>query len=290
MKITRLLISIMLFASLGMISGCGDDDESASAANGGGSSGNGNLGDSTPTGRITADGFYVLYDPAVPSVFDEALNFTQESVTITAFAEDINDLVEVNGQTVNFKAEWGGWLDERDSCVISNGSCSVTWVSGDPTSAPGSCRVAITAYTVGEESFFDADDDGEFDAFDQATVAFNSDLEEPFLDINGNGVYDALVISPENKGELIDIINFDGTTPDAKSGDHDSGNTLYDGSRCATDNAAACSGRESIIIHARSTLLIQEPFNEDTLEDRNFNGIPGEENINNCGSDPAITF
>jgi hypothetical protein len=294
MSITNKLTIILLAGSLGLLSGCGDDEDSLStAANGGGSSNTGSLGDSTPTGRITADGFYVLYDPAIADVFDDQLNFAQTSVVITAFAEDLNDLVEISGQEVNFRAEWGGWLDERDSCVMADGFCSVTWISGDPSTAPGSCRVAITAYTNGEESFFDSDDDGVFDAADQAALAFNlsnADLQEPFLDINGNGSFDSSVISPELKGELIDIINFDGTTPGAKSGDHDAGNTLYDGSRCAADNAAACSGRESMIIHARSTLLIQSPFNEGAGEDRNFNGITDEENINNCGTDPAITF
>jgi len=280
MKIARKITPLLLIAPLVLLAGCSDDEDTAAAANGGGGTSNGNLGDSTPTGRITADGFYVLYDPAIPAVFDDELAFTYETVVITAFAEDINGLVEVNGQTVNFKAEWGGWLDERDSCVISNGSCTVTWVSGDPTTAPGSCNVAITAYTVGEESFFDADDDGEFDAADQAAVPFIADLEEPFLDVNSNGTFDGGIFTAELKGELIDIINFDGTTPDVKSGDHDAGNTLYDGSRCAADNTAVCSGRDSMIIHTRSNLLIQEPFAD--ADDLDSDGDT-DELINFCG-------
>lgn len=290
MNLAKLLLLNVLFLSLGLMSGCSDDDDPSAAANGGTSTNDGSLGDSTPTGRITADGFYVLYDPADPEIFDDQIAYTQNSVVITAFAEDINDLVEVSGQDVNFRAEWGGWLDDRDSCEISNGSCSVTWISGDPATAPGSCVVAITAWTTGEEAFFDADDDRLFDAADHAAVPFNGDLEEPFLDINSNGTFDAAIFTPELKGELIDIINFDGTTPGSSSGDHDSGNNRYDGSRCAADNAAQCSGRDSMIIHTRSFLRIQEPFNESGGEDINGNGTPDEENILYCGSNPAVTY
>ena len=281
MKINRLLLTIMLLASLGMVSGCGDDDEAATAAGGGGSSSNGDLGDSTPTGRISADGFYMLFDPAIPSVFDEDRNYTQESVVITAFAEDVNDLVEFGGQTVNFKAEWGSWLDERDSCVISNGSCSVTWRSGDPATAPGSCFVAITAWTVGEESFFDANDNGVFDA----TETFN-DLEEPFLNINYvqnwniplDLTYTPGISTVELVGELIDITDFNGPGL-SLPGDHDSGNGLYDGSLCASGNPQ-CSGRESMIIHTRSNLLIQEPFTDSDDLDADSDT---DENITFCG-------
>jgi len=68
-----------------------------------------------------------------------------------------------------------------------------------------------------------------------------------------------------------------------KSGDHDTGNLLYDGSRCAADNTAMCSGRESMIIHTRSNLLIQEPFDETGGDDINGNGTPDETGINFCG-------
>lgn len=284
MKTANILTTGLLIASIGLLPGCSDEADSATTANGGSSS-NGNLGDSTPTGRIAADGFFVLYDPAIPPVFDSDRNFSAQDVTITAFADDVNDLAEVSGQTVNFKAEWGSWLDERDSCVMDNGSCSVTWRSGDPFTAPGSCRVAITAWTTGEESFFDFDDDGLFEASDHAVVPF-SDLQEPFLDINGNGSFDGAIATVESVGELIDIIDFDGTTPGVKSGDHDAGNTQYDGSLCATGNALCNTSRTSMIIHTRSTLLIQEPFDEASGEDTNGNGTTDETDINFCGSNP----
>lgn len=287
MKIANIFTTGFLIASIGLLSGCSDEADSATTANSGGSTNNGSLGDSTPTGRIAADGFFILYDPGTSEVFDSDLNYIQQSVVVTALADDVNDLVEVSGQTVNFRTEWGQWLDDRDSCVLENGSCSVTWRSADPATAPGSCRVAITAWTTGEEAFFDADDDGLFEASDNAVQSF-SDLPEPFLDINSNGSFDggATVVTVELVGELIDIIDFDGTTPGTKNGQHDVGNNLYDGSQCATGNALCNTSRTSMIIHTRSSLLIQTPFNEATAEDINGNGTFGESNINFCGTNP----
>ena len=203
-------LSLAFIASLSVVlsSGCSDEHVYSSlneldAAAGGGTGNTGDLGDSTPTGRITADGFFVLYDPAVPEVFDSNLSYTQQTVNITVFAEDVNDLVELNGQTVNFRAEWGAFLNDRDSCDLVNGQCTVTWRSGDPSTAPGSCQVAITAWTTGEEAFFDANDNGLFDVGE-----LHDDLEEPFLDINESTIFDGAIATTELVGELIDIMNF----------------------------------------------------------------------------------
>lgn len=272
MNKTNLFLTVALIIPFLMTAGCSDDEDSVTTSGGGN---NGSLGDSTPTGRITADGFFVLYTPGVAPVFDSKINFIGTEVIITAFADDVNDLVIVSGQTVNFATEWGTFLDEKDSCVLDEGQCSVVWRSGDPGTAPGSCRVAITAWTTGEEFFFDENDNGLFDS----TESFFRDLQEPFLDINGNGSFDSAIATAEFVGEIIDIINFDGTTPGSRSGDHDLGNGLYDGSLCASGNSQ-CNTRTSMIIHTRSTLLIQEPFAD--ADDLNGNGNT-EEEINFCG-------
>lgn len=285
MKIKTIFSAGLLISSIGLMSGCSDEADSATTAGTGASTENGSLGDSTPTGRITADGFHFLFDPPVPEAFDSEGNFTLQSVVITAFADDVNDLGEVSGQTVNFKAEWGSWLEERDSCVLSNGTCSVTWQTGARDSAPGSCRVAITAWTTGEETFFDANGNGLFEASDNAVIPF-TDLEEPFLDIDDSNTFDGSISTAELVGELIDIINFDGTTPGARSGDHDSANGLYDGSLCAAGNALCNPARTAMIIHHRSNLRIQAFFDETGGEDINGNGIPDETDINFCGSNP----
>lgn len=276
MKTANLRFSIALLLPLIFLSGCSEDEDSATATAGSGSS-DGNLGASTPTGRITADGFYILYNPAVPAVFDDDLSFQQQEVTVTVFADDVNDLLVTSGQTVNFRTEWGSFIGtNRDSCVIENGECSVTWRSGDPGTAPQDCRVALTAWTSGEEAFFDANDNGQFDQSETLI-----DLEEPFLSINTNvnDSWDAALSTFEGVGELIDIDGFDGST--GRNGTHDSGDNLYTGTLCASGNTR-CSGRTSMIIHYRSELLIQDPFNEASGEDINGNGTAEEQNINFC--------
>jgi hypothetical protein len=253
-KVNFYFLTLVVVTTL--LAGCSDDETVASSTNGGGTN-TGSLGDSTPTGKIDANSFHFLYDPAIPPVINSvSLAYTQQEVTISVFADDINDL-RVEGQTVNFATEWGTWLDELDSCVITNGQCSVVWRSENPSTHPADCLVAITAWTTGEESFVDFNRNGQFDVTDTLF-----DLEEPYLDVNSNGAFDAAVFSLGGEPELIDIINFDGTTPGTANGSHDNGNNLYEGSRCAANNTARCSGRTSIMIHQRQNLLIQEPFTD----------------------------
>jgi hypothetical protein len=248
----------------------------------GGAAGNNALGASDPTGKLTADGFFLLYDPADPEVFNDERAYTQQEVTITINANDVNDLEEVSGQTVNFRTEWGSWKGV-DSCQLEDGRCSVVWVSGDPATAPQDCFVAMTAYAVGEETYFDANDNS---LLESTEVFF--DLEEPFLDVNGNRVFDSTAVTLELVGELIDIENFDGTTPDSSNGMHDSGDGLYTGSQCAPTNNN-CTSRTSMVIHTRSQLRIQDPFDEPDGEDTNGNSVTDEEDILFCNVTPYPT-
>ena len=276
MKITRFFHLFALLIMAALISACSDQPvftPGSSQSSGGGSGGSGSLGPSQPTGKINAAGFYILYDPAEPIIFNSDLSYQQQNVTITVFAEDINDLTQLNGQVVNFKTEWGGWLDQKDSCVITNGQCSVTWRSGKPSTAPQDCYVAFTAWAQGEEPFFDENGNGLFDQNESFV-----DYEEPFLNINTNinSTFDANVFTFEGVGELIDIVDFDGRN--GHDYVHDAGDGKYTGSYCAPGNTR-CSGRTSMIIHYRSELLIQSPFTDSN--DINGNGNTTEK-INFC--------
>jgi len=280
MKTKHFIGSLAILLSLGLLSACSQDD--AASATAGGSAGNdsssgngGQIGNSQQTGKIAADGFYILFDK-VPEVLDSDLNFTQQDVTITVFADDINDLEDVDGWTVSFKTEWGTFLDDKDSCVLKNGSCSVRWSSGSPATVPGSCFVAFTAWSVGEENFADTNDSGKLDPGE-----FFFDIEEPFLDIDGNGTYSAAIYTLEGVPELIDVSGFNGSS--GRNGVHDAGNTLYDGSFCASNNTASCSGRKSVVIHYRTSLPIQRPFTDE--DDLDGDGDTSEQ-IRYCGSNP----
>jgi hypothetical protein len=277
MNTTKIGIILLLVLGYGSLAGCGEDVKTSSSAGSSGSTTNsGSLGASTPTGIITADGFYLLQDPIPLEVFNSDIQYSQKEAVITAFADDFNDLVITSGQTINFKTEWGTFVDS-DSCVVENGQCSVTWRSGAPATAPSDCEVAITAWTYGEETFFDANDNNKFDQ----TEAF-IDVEEPFLDINGNGVFDAGIATYELIGEFIDIINFTGTTPGATNGMHDGADGKYTGSLCASGNTL-CTTNTSMIIHARYPLYIQSKFDEPAGEDIDGDTVTGETGIRYCG-------
>ncbi len=283
MNAKKLMNPLVILISVGLMTACSQDDTASAAAGGGGGRGNdsssgnnGHIGNSQQTGKISADGFYFLFDNAEPEVLSEKLEFTRQEVKITAFADDINDLQDVNGWTVSFKTEWGAFVDDKDSCVLENGSCSVTWASGSPATVPGSCYVAFTAWAVGEEFFADTNDNGLLDSGENFY-----DAEEPFLDIDESGSYTASIYSTEGVAELIDVANFNGSG--GRNGTHDGGNNLYDGSFCASNNSASCSGNHSVVVHFRVSLPIQKRFTDS--DDLDGDGDTAEE-IRYCGPNP----
>jgi len=134
-----------------------------------------------------------------------------------------------NGTNVLFNAE-GGQIDP--TCTTVDGGCEVRWRSSNPRPANG--RITLLARTIGDESFIDANGDGQYS---QGEVF--SDLPEAFRDDNENGQYDP--------GEFFSDAN--------SNGRFDPPNGVYDGLLC---NATIC-GRSSTteirddIVHVMST-------------------------------------
>jgi hypothetical protein len=297
-----LLAGFGAFFFMGLLNGCSNDDGSATTSTQASTSttsttsttttaaqatepNNQSLTGSTPTGIITADGFFMLFNPGVPAVIDTPVRvdpgpfglrfpYTETSVTITIRGDDINDL-EVAGQRVKFKTEWGTFVD-GDSCLMENNSCQVTWRSGNPATVPQDCSVAITAMVIGEESFDDLDGDNQFDS--NETVS--TDLSEPFLDINGDGIYTPGLVTFEGVAEIIDIDNQTGATPG--DGAHNAADGLYTGTPCATGNPQ-CTSNSSMVIHTRARILIQERFDEQD-DDLNNDGDSTDKNVNYCSN------
>ncbi len=254
--------SLSLVLSCAILSGCSDDTSTAASVNGSSSS-SGSLGPSTQTGIITHRDFHILYDNPIPEIFDDEGAYVQTTIVISVHADDINDL-NVSGQVINFATEWGKWSGESgDSCVLVDGSCSVSWTSGDPGFAPADCQVSFTAWANGEERFSDENDSGFFDVGEDFSDAY--DLEEPFLDINENGIYDDPGCNTDGICEMIDIVNFTGDTPGTTNGIHDPDDGFYNGSLCADvgANPLCTSSATSTMIHTRSVLTIQLPFDHD---------------------------
>jgi hypothetical protein len=140
----------------------------------------------------------------------EAWNYPGEEVSITAYLADANGNPVLDGTTVNFKTE-SGLIDS--SCTTFNGTCTVTWRSGNEQNRPIDHRTTILAYALGSEYFHDKDGDGimssaDGEPWDNKTssglkqiyvrmpsgdyhlVTLNNVLDEPFRDENGNGLFD----------------------------------------------------------------------------------------------------
>jgi hypothetical protein len=251
-KITLLVLAV------GLTSNCGDEGGgSAFQGSGGTGSGGGGTGitPSEPTGIIAGDGFFVLANPAIPAVIDASGAYTLQESTITAWADDIFDGDSPSGQIIKFKTEWGTF-PEGDTCTLDNGFCSVQWRSGAPWSTPPDCRVAITAWTVGEETFADVNGNNLFDVAESLVL----DYSEPVLDINSDGLYSAIV-SFEGVPEIIDmnIIDGDMSAGGGKDGVFTTADGLYTGTLCALDNTTACTTNTSRVIFDNFDLVIADP-------------------------------
>ncbi|WP_197475915.1 hypothetical protein, partial [Oleiphilus sp. HI0043] len=70
------------------------------------------------------------------------------------------------------------------SCELDSGFCSVDWTSSNPR--PDNGLVHIMARTTGEESFIDANLNGQYDLGEVIDV----ELDEAYIDVNYNGVRD----------------------------------------------------------------------------------------------------
>ena len=178
----------------------------------------------------------------------EAWNYDGEEVELTIrLADRFNNPVP-DGTTISFTTELGS-VDS--SCRTENGACTVAWRSQEPRlefdgNAMG--RTTIIAYTIGEESFKDANGNGKFDGTSAdlcspstpAGVDCYYDIPEAWLDENEDGVHN----SPNER--FIDY-NEDGvwTGP----------NSQWDGISC---NETVCSGSlvnvwtKAVLVMARS--------------------------------------
>ena len=117
----------------------------------------------------------------------EALLYSGEEVTVTAFLADHFNNPVPDGTAVSFMTE-GGAIEP--SCVTLKGKCSVLWRSQNPF--PVDHRSTILATAVGTESFRDEDGDGYFSNADGDAYSDNGNgqFDEPFTDTNANGIFD----------------------------------------------------------------------------------------------------
>jgi hypothetical protein len=139
------------------------------------------------SGPADFDSFSLAADIFAP----EAWNRNGEEVAFTITAADHHNNPVPDGTEISFWAEYG---IISDTCTTTEGSCSVTWYSGgdrtimrDPAASGPDGLATITAWTAGEDSFYEVGiADHLFDVGD-----FLVSTPERFYDRNKNGSYDA---------------------------------------------------------------------------------------------------
>jgi hypothetical protein len=148
--------------------------------------------------------------------------FNGNSVTISVFAADRQGNPVPDGTKIIFVSE-GGQINSAglSSCLIASGRCSVTLVGqdyrpmgsaasgGDPR--PG--RVTVLAYTDGEESFIDANNNNRYDHKDDVVNGVKvlsdelfEDLGALYLDKDESGLFLASytnLITNTDEGEFV---------------------------------------------------------------------------------------
>jgi len=110
----------------------------------------------------------------------EGWNIDGTSTSVTLRAADRVGNPVPDGTTINFRSA-GASIEP--SCRTVGGACSVSFRS--QANRPSSGRVAVLAWTVGEETFTDLNGNNRYDAGEPW-----GDLGDAFVDANLNGVFD----------------------------------------------------------------------------------------------------
>ena len=216
------------------------------------------------TGYPDQDSFELVADIFNPRGYD----YSGSEVELTVFASDQYQNPVADGTEVNFTAESG---TITSTCVMSGGSCSVTWYSSGtrpgnfdadlhrvnetyPVDDPGTAEdetantilgmTTITAYTTGEGGYTDTNGNGLFDVLDSGSPEPFVGLAEAFRDDNWDGdlnVYDGAPVES--------FMDFDA------DGYHDSaGSSVYQGITCS--DSALSAGHCASLTHVRDSIRI----------------------------------
>ena len=230
-----ILTTTLLASSILALPGCSDDQGGFGAAP------TGDADTPTNSGVIAQKNFIVESSDGFPPVVDlTAGTFTAQTTDIVVTIGDINNQILTDGHTIFFKTEWG--LIEP-SCVTENGSCSVKWQTSDSANMPTSLTNVVVAWAIGEENFDDTNGNG---IFDDADTTFE-DIEEPFLDINLDDVFDGA-----NGDQIINVVNGNDLT--GANGAHDIGDGFLNSPNCT--HASLCSTLQPTTSIWGSTYLV----------------------------------
>ena len=218
----------------------------------------------------------------------EGWNSEGTKVAITAKLSDAFNNRVPDGTSVTFRTEGG---DIVDSCVTSDGDCTVEWQSKNPRPTgntvqplaldgqgrqywdvrkeyylgqPMGGRTTVTAFAIGEESFADTNGNGRFDPAEltaflgKNTAGEDFDLNEPIEDFNEDGLFNPSEGAGEGGGNLEELIDFDA------DGAFDTKDSLYNGFLCAEPAHAGCAAytNKSTSTYIRQNLVLVMSGNE----------------------------
>jgi hypothetical protein len=235
-------IPLLLLLSFLTLGGC-SQQSGTGGSDGGGGGGGGGIDDDGATPDPSPQPSVGIPDQNSMTLVAETLNVASWGIAgvetqISVFlADQLNNSSTIPDGTIVYFAAEGGAIDPF--CETVNGTCSVTWRSQLPVSfnIPPERAVAgrdtILAWTLGTESFSDNNSNGFFD--DGDTRLPGSDVGEPFIDKNENGVrdLDEEFVNYPNPG-----LNTGGT--------YNGPNGLYSGVNCA--HSSLCASDQSVFI------------------------------------------
>jgi hypothetical protein len=184
---------------------------------------------------ISQNNFTIRADPVNPAFFDPATgNYTTVTSEISVQIGDNNNQLITDSRVIHFRTEWG--LIDPSCSTDENGTCSVTWRSGSPDTAPANMLNNIVAYSNGgQESFLDENGNGFFDDGDTWNNIFYQDVQEPFVNVDDSYSASGPTFTP---GDIvIDTVN--GRDLGGDNEIHDDGDTFFNGPGCA--HATLCS-------------------------------------------------
>ena len=204
-------------------------------------------GSSANAGIVAYDHFSLTAATTQVNAIDTDGVFTRTEVEFTVRVGDRNNNLLTDTHVVFFATEFG-LIEPSCSTTDGSGTCTVTWqiIRRPGTGEAGADgEIDITAYTLGEESFFDTNNNGVFD--DNETLADLVDLREPFIDADGDRTFSAGDI-------LIEVA--DNAYPAGVDGNNNAGDNLFNGAGCTS--STLCSPTTSIYVFDQVTLDITE--------------------------------
>lgn len=206
LTLNKTLVIIFIF----ILSSCTDDSGSGGTANN--TNTTNTSGNSDETGVVDQRHFVMLFDNTFPEAFDADGYFTETEVVVSVRVVGRNNLRITDGHVINFITERAGYFRgsddgtggiNRDSCETLDGGCSVTWVVSSRDNIHPDRVVNIVAYTYGEESFKDNNNNNRVDGETVTDALFSGDI---YVDSNGNGRLDGVPYIDANLNGVADPI------------------------------------------------------------------------------------